>query len=168
MYQYRFHLFQVQIATIIQHPRLLAQARQNLSSSCPAQDGIQRQATSVHCRDKQSLLILVERYSVLSLSLPEKNCHRLDNNHSWPHVTIDFKKLSSWVHHCIYSICPLVVSVLSLSVKPLEHRQPLPWPHHVKSTLDLSTKHTWCLSQDWKRFLCRLQLAWDQKDELNT
>lgn len=53
--------FHVQIVMNIQHPRLLAQARQKSSSSHPAQDGIQRQASSKHSRENATHLIPVER-----------------------------------------------------------------------------------------------------------
>lgn len=118
------YLFQVQIAMNVQHPGLLAQARQKPPLSWPAQDDLQSQVSSKHSRDKAISSNPCGNTTLCCLCpFLRKNCHQLDNSHSWPHVATDTKnKALSYITY-IYLICHLVTSVLSLSIKPMEHRQ---------------------------------------------
>ena len=132
------YLFQVQIAMNIQHPRLLAQARQNPSTSCSAQDDIQRQASSKHSRDKASSSDPCGKITMCCLCpFLRKNCHQLDNTPSWPHMAIAIKiKLlvtSLYLPYLSFGYVSVVTFHQPHGAQAADGPapQPLPWPHYV-------------------------------------
>lgn len=120
--EYRFHL------------SIPSTNRNEYSSPQDAQDDTRRQASSQHSRDKASSSNPCRKITTRCLCpFLGKNCHWLDNTHSWPQVAIDIMVTSLYLPYLSFGYASVVTCHQPHGARAADGPalRPLPWPHRV-------------------------------------